>query len=46
MFNLIGQVDSIIKDSTDFLKKLERLEHIPSTAILGTIDVVGLYPHI
>ena len=43
---LVGQVDSIIEDSTDFLKKLERLGHIPSTAILCTIDVVGLYPHI
>ena len=31
---LVGQVDSIIKDSTDFLKKLESLGHIPSTAIL------------
>ena len=43
---LVGPVDSIIKDSTDFLKKLESLGHIPSTAILCTIDVVGLYPHI
>ena len=43
---LVGQVDSIIKDSTDFLKKLKSLGHIPSTAILCTIDVVGLYPHI
>ena len=43
---LVGQVDSIIKDSTDFLKKLVRLGHIQSTAILCTIDVVGFYPHI
>ena len=43
---LVGQVDSIIEDRTDFLKKLERLGYLPSIAILCTIDVVGLYPHI
>ena len=45
-FHVQPLVDSIIKNSTDFLKKLESLGHIPSTAILCTIDVVGLYPHI
>ena len=29
-----------------FLQRLEDLGHIPSTAILCTMDVVGLYPHI
>ena len=43
---LVGQVDSIIKDSTDFLKKLKSLGHISSTAILCAIlcstDMVSL----
>ena len=43
---LVRQVDSIIKNITDFLQKLERLGHIPSAALLCTIDVVSLYPHI
>ena len=37
---------SVIKDSTHFLQRLEDLGHILSTAILCTMDVVGLYPHI
>ena len=44
---LVSQlVPSLIKDTTDFLKKLHNLGFIPNTAILCTIDVVGLYPHI
>ena len=41
-------VPSIIKDTSDFRQKLENayVGHIPSTAILCTIDVIGLYPHI
>ena len=43
---LVEGVPSVIKDSTHFLQRLEDLGHIPSTAILCTMDVVGLYPHI
>ena len=43
--SLVG-VPSIVKNSTHFLQRLEDLSHIPSTAILCTMDVVGLYPHI
>ena len=43
---LVGQVNSITKDSTGFLRKLESLGHIPSTAFLCTTGLVGLYPHI
>ena len=43
---MVDQVWSVIKDSTHFLQKLENLGHIPSMAILCTIDVIGLYPHI
>ena len=46
---LVERVPSVIKDSTHFLQRLEDLghiRHIPSTAILCTMDVVGLYPHI
>ena len=40
---------SYIKDTVDFLKKIEHLGKIPESAILVTADVVGLYtniPHI
>ena len=39
-------VPSVIKDTTDFWKKLHNLGFIPNTAILCPIDVVGLYLHI
>ena len=39
-------VPSVLKDTTDFLHKLQNVGHIPSTAILCSIDVIGLYPHI
>ena len=35
-----------IKDSGDFIKKNKRISIIPDDAILGTADVVGLYPNI
>ena len=46
--NSIAQwlVPSVIKDTTDFLKKLHNLGFIPNTAILCTIYEAGLYPHI
>ena len=37
---------SYIKDSRDFIKKINNLESIPENAILLTADVVGLYPSI
>jgi hypothetical protein len=43
---LVEGVPSVIKDSTHFLQRLEDLGHIPSTAILCTMDVVGLYTYI
>ena len=39
-------IPSIIKDTMHFLQKLCNLGYIPETAIIHTIDVVGLYPHI
>ena len=43
---LMKQSESYIKDTRDFLGKLKRLEEIPKGEILGTADVVGLYPSI
>ena len=43
---LVEGVPSVIKDSTHFLQRLEDLGHIPLAAILCTMDVVVLYPHI
>ena len=37
---------TVLRDTSDFLRRLEELGHIPEVAIFGTIDVVGLYPHI
>ena len=37
------QVESGIKDTTDFLEKLKRVEEIPKGAILVTAEVVGLF---
>ena len=37
---------SCIKDSGDFIKKINNLDLILENAILVTADVVGLYPSI
>ena len=37
---------SYIKDTGDFIKKINNLDSIPENAILVTADVVGLYPSI
>ncbi|KAL9958229.1 hypothetical protein ACROYT_G035215, partial [Oculina patagonica] len=43
---LVPRINSYIKDTNDFLKKIGELGELPEGAILCTIDVVGLYPHI
>ena len=43
---LSQKVKSFIKDTNDFLKKLNELRDLPDEFILCTIDVVGLYPNI
>ena len=43
---LVPQVNSYIKDTADFLKKIKEIEMLPEGSILVTIDVVGVYPHI
>ena len=43
---LVEGVASVIKDGTHFLQRLKDLDHIPSTAILCIMDIVGLYLHI
>ena len=40
------KIKSFIKDTNDFLKKLNKLRDLPDDFILPTIDVVGLYPNI
>ena len=37
---------SYIKGSGVFIKKLKNIDHIPQDAIMGTADVVGLYPNL
>ena len=43
---LVPQMSSYVKGTNDFLKKLKDMDEFPEGAILVTIDVVGLYPHI
>ena len=43
---LSQKVKSFIKDTNDFLKKLNEVQDLPDDFTLCTIDVVGLYPNI
>ncbi len=44
---LVSRIPSFIKDTTDFLHKLEEVKHqIPDSAILVTLDVSSLYTNI
>ena len=39
-------IKSYIKDTNEFLKKIQNLPDLPEDTIVCTIDVVGLYPNI
>ena len=39
-------IASYVQDSNDMLRKLKYVDRLPEDAILGNIDVKGLYPHI
>ena len=43
---IVKVLPTVLRDTSDFLRRWEGLGHIPEIAIFGTIDVVGLYPHI
>ena len=43
---LAQKVKSYIKDTNDFLRKMDSLPPLPDDIILCTIDAVGLYPNI
>ena len=43
---IVGMLLDIIRDTTDFLCRLRVLGDIPQGAIICSLDVVGLYPHI
>ena len=43
---LVPQISSYVKNTNDFVRKLKDMGRLPEGAILVTIDVVGLYPHI
>ena len=43
---LVKSVNSYIKDTNDFLRKLRGLQNLPKDYLLCTVDVVGLYPNI
>ena len=43
---IMQEGESYIKDTGDFLNKIENINAIPENAIFVTADVVGLYPSI
>ena len=43
---LARKVKSYIKDTNDFLRKINDLKNLPEDFLLCTVDVVGLYPNI
>lgn len=43
---LVSSIPLFVKDTNDFLHKLKSMETLPEGAILVSLDVVGLYPHI
>ena len=36
----------VVRDSGDFIDKINRIKNIPKDAILVTVDVIGLYLYI
>ena len=38
---IVKVLPTVLRDTSDFLRRLEGLDHIPEIAIFGTIDVVG-----
>ena len=43
---MVKTLPYVIKDTTDFLCRLKELGDIPGGAIICSMDVLGLYPHI
>ena len=43
---LVKEIPSYIKDTTDFLNKLRKIEHLPPRTLLVTLDVKSLYTNI
>ena len=43
---LVGKIPSYIKDTTDFLLKLNTIANLPSDTMLATLDVTALYTNI
>ena len=43
---IMRSAKSYIRDTSDFLKRLEELGGVPQNALLVAADMVGLYPNI
>ena len=43
---IVNEIPSYVKDTQDFLKKLEKLKDIPQESLLVTLDVKSLYTNI
>ena len=43
---IVGNIKSHVKDTTDFLKKIDEIQNLPKDAILVTMDVKSLFTNI
>lgn len=43
---VVSVLPRVIKDTADVLMKFQSLGDIPEAALIGTMEVIGLYPHI
>jgi len=43
---IVCTTKSFVKDTTDFINKIEQIPYLPNNAILATIDVTSLYTNI
>ena len=43
---IVKNIPSYVRDTTDFLKKLDKVKNIPSNCLLVTLDVKSLYTNI
>ena len=43
---MVQKSDSYVKDTSDFIRKVEGLESLTPTCIIGTLDVTSLYTNI
>ena len=43
---LVKKMESYVEDTSDFLRKIDKIENLPENCIRGTLDVTSLYTNI